>query len=397
METFLVKDYPGAVSDINAVCRCCLASEKLQKIFVNGEELNSEVEELLRPAYIPLSPNDGLPNLICASCVEELRNWHRFRQKCDESYKLLERLQECSIDVLEEAEKVFVESTALVTISDTVGIEEQEIFVQDEPVNVFKQEPEVFIQDDPDPDELKEDHQDTGTANQESSTTCVNIKVEPVSCAETFYRAKLVEKQVLGGKKKRYIYHRQCPICGIVLKRGLREHIMIHNDPTGRPFKCDSCHKTYCRKDNLRQHQEREHLLIRYHCDICGKIFSTRDVLNAHRKLHNTESFKCDQCDQVFKTTKYLYKHKQKHLGIKKFICTYCGKGFLVGEYLKDHLRIHTGEKPFDCKICGKLFRTTNHLRQHTRTHSIPVISDQKSPSDGDISRNENSVLPDSM
>ena len=180
---------------------------------------------------------------------------------------------------------------------------------------------------------LKQDHEDEnfGAADQNISRSCLDIKVEQVPLVETFYRAKLVEKQVIGGKKKRYVYHRQCPICGIVLKRGLREHIMIHNDPTGRPFKCDSCDKTYCRKENLRQHQEREHLQIRHPCDICGKIFSTRDVLNAHRKLHTTENFKCDQCDQKFKSNKYLYKHKQKHLGVKKFICAFCGKSFLVG------------------------------------------------------------------
>lgn len=393
MESFPSKDYAIVINDVSSVCRCCLESEKLQEIFVDGgEELNSEVEEVLRPAYIPVSHDDGLPNLICGSCVEMLRNWHRFRLKCEESYQLLERLQDCPIDVLEEAEKVFVDST-VVTISDNVDDEEQEIFVQTDAVDLLKQEEMDLApgleQPALDPvGVLKQDHEDEnfGAADQNISRSCLDIKVEQVPLVETFYRAKLVEKQVIGGKKKRYVYHRQCPICGIVLKRGLREHIMIHNDPTGRPFKCDSCDKTYCRKENLRQHQEREHLQIRHPCDICGKIFSTRDVLNAHRKLHTTENFKCDQCDQEFKSNKYLYKHKQKHLGVKKFICAFCGKSFLVGEYLKDHLRIHTGEKPFDCKICGKLFRTTNHLRQHNRTHSIPMTSEQETSADADAS-----------
>ncbi|XP_062558360.1 zinc finger protein 519-like [Armigeres subalbatus] len=369
-EYFLVKNVPVAVNNVNAVCRCCLTSEKLQIIFTSGGKVNGDLEDVLGPGYISVKSDDGLPDLICSTCVEVLRNWHRFRLKCDESYKLLERLQDCPIDVLEEPEEVFVDSTSVLAVSptpDNIKIEEQEIFIEEEVVDVFEHKPEEL-----------------NPADQNTVTTRANIKAEstPIPFALMVHSAKLVEKQILGDKKKRYIYHRQCPICGIVLKRGLREHLMIHNDPTGRPFKCDSCEKTYCRRDNLRQHQEREHLMIRYPCDFCGKVFSTRDVLNAHRKLHNTESFECDQCDQVFKSKKYLYKHKQKHLGIKKFICKYCGKSFLVGEYLKDHLRIHTGEKPFECKICGKAFRTTNHLRQHNRTHSILVASSEEHPTD---------------
>lgn len=325
MESFAnsaLKDCLVPVKDINAVCRCCLASEELVEIFTGEVELNPEVEEVLRPAYIAVEPDDGLPNLICAPCLSMLRNWHQFRLKCDESYKLLERLQEYRIDVLEEGEEVCVDPGMII---EDVKIEE------------------IYVRDGALVDNLQE--QDAAclpTDQEKANSTCENIKVESIpqyvqqdkviSAALEMHRAKVVRKEITGGKKKRYVYLRQCPICGLVLKRGLKEHIMIHNDPTGRPFKCDNCDKTYCRKENLRQHQEREHLMIRYPCDICGKIFSTRDVLSAHRKLHNSEvQFNCDQCDQVFKSNKYLYKHKQKHLGIKKFVCTYCGKSFLVG------------------------------------------------------------------
>ncbi|XP_055530428.1 oocyte zinc finger protein XlCOF8.4-like [Wyeomyia smithii] len=344
------EDFTIIKADFSIVCRCCLATEGLTQIFRTNQIMVNELAELLEPSYIPIDQKDGLPNFLCEKCTECLRNWHCFRTKCLESYSFLEGLKmDCQIEALEEAEEL---------IGTDIVVQN----VKFEHIYIETGQTECDY-----PDDL--------------SDRVVEVKVEMLQPThdkeiETEQTNKHEERggQTAKAKdKKRYDYRRQCPICGLVLRRGLKEHLLVHSDPTGRPFKCEQCDKTYCRKENLRQHQEREHLMIRYPCDVCGKIFSTKDILSVHRKLHNSDvQYRCDQCDQIFTSNKYLYKHKQKHLGVKKFMCTFCGKSFLVGEYLKEHLRVHTGERPFSCKICAKKFRTMNHLRQHGRTHRAP-------------------------
>lgn len=309
-------NYTIIKEDVPSVCRCCLASEELTEIFQNGTETSAELAELIS-AYIEVDQNDGLPNYVCSSCIRSLRNWHQFRLKCNESYQLLERLKECEVETLDETEEICVDSELIV---HDVNIEQ--IYIGRDTICTDKEQ-----------DSLNEDDQLIESVPEDDRFEPTQEIVDLKRSNQKENSGKIIHRKITeGGGKKRYNYLRQCPICGIVMKRGLKEHIMVHNDPTGRPFKCDSCDKTYCRKENLRQHREREHLLIRYPCDVCGKVFSTKDILSVHRKLHNASvQYKCDQCDQVFNSNKYLYKHKQKHLGIKKFVCSYCGKSFLVG------------------------------------------------------------------
>ncbi|XP_055622413.1 zinc finger protein 417-like [Toxorhynchites rutilus septentrionalis] len=360
------ENYTIIKEDISSVCRCCLASEELTEIFQNGLEISAELVEFIS-VYIEVDQNDGLPNYVCSACVSSLRKWHQFRLKCSESYQLLERLKECGVETLEETEEICVDSELIVH-----GVKIEQVYLGREAICIDKEH-----------DSLNEDDQMIDSITEEERFETMHGLLDTKRPNKKDNGEKINNRKgIKEDAKKRYNYLRQCPICGIVMKRGLKEHIMVHNDPTGRPFKCDSCDKTYCRKENLRQHREREHLLIRYPCDVCGKVFSTKDILSVHRKLHNADvQYKCDQCDQVFNSNKYLYKHKQKHRGIKKFVCSFCGKSFLVGEYLKDHLRIHTGERPFECKLCGKGFRTANHLRQHNRTHQT-TVSDTRDKND---------------
>ncbi|XP_055614604.1 zinc finger protein 225-like [Uranotaenia lowii] len=346
-----LEKYTVIKGNLSAVCRCCLSSDRLAEIFTDGTDMNQELVELLEPGYIPVESGDELPNFLCQKCLEIIRTWHRFRLQCEENFRLLKDNEgSVSKDVVNfepelHASGLIVEDVKI----EHIYMEEQlgDVEPQDQ-INAHLTKNEIDIDE--------------------------TIKQEEPPEEESF----LEEDQIIKSKKtsKRHIskqpaYLRQCPICGLILKRGLQEHIMAHNDPTGRPFKCEICEKTYCRKENLKLHRQREHMKIRYPCEVCGKHFSTKDILSVHRKLHNSDvRYDCDQCGAEFKSNKYLYKHKQKHRGVKKFICSHCGKSFLVGEYLKDHIRIHTGERPFECKSCGKSFRTANHLRQHARIHA---------------------------
>ena len=50
----------------------------------------------------------------------------------------------------------------------------------------------------------------------------------------------------------------------------------------------------------------------KYSCDVCEKLFSSKDNLNAHRKLHTdgkTLSYSCE-CGKAFRDQKGLSIHK---------------------------------------------------------------------------------------
>lgn len=77
----------------------------------------------------------------------------------------------------------------------------------------------------------------------------------------------------------------------------------------------------------------REHV-----CNVCGKSFSKKGVLNRHARIHAQE---------------------------KRFVCGVCGKGFVQNETLKRHQYKHSVLKPFPCRFCAKAFIERSLLRSH--------------------------------
>jgi len=51
-------------------------------------------------------------------------------------------------------------------------------------------------------------------------------------------------------------------------------------------FKCETCTKSYDRKDNLARNQLRYQEETLYQCPHCGKLFSRQDSLNRHKQQH---------------------------------------------------------------------------------------------------------------
>ena len=78
-----------------------------------------------------------------------------------------------------------------------------------------------------------------------------------------------------------------CLVCDKTFKQKytLDRHIeTIHMQNSGAIFQCETCSKSFRRKDKLQSHK-RTHLLAapRIICELCQKEFATKDDLRAHR------------------------------------------------------------------------------------------------------------------
>ncbi|KAM4614429.1 uncharacterized protein O3C94_022388 [Discoglossus pictus] len=138
-----------------------------------------------------------------------------------------------------------------------------------------------------------------------------------------------------------------------------------------KPFVCQKCGKTFCRKDQLIVHDRIHTGEKSFVCQYCGKGFSVKSNLNTHQRTHTGEKpYVCQECGKGFSDKSTLIKHQRIHTGEKPYVCPECGKGFSQSSSLAEHQRIHTGEKPYICIECGKSFSQRSALVRHHRIHN---------------------------
>lgn len=108
-------------------------------------------------------------------------------------------------------------------------------------------------------------------------------------------------------------------------------------------------------------------------CDVCGKTFSHRRMLQSHLKRHDPSKWdKCGICNKSFPDG--LKRHMRTHSGERPFTCDQCGASYTQSFALKIHKASHdnSGDEYY-CDICsnGKAFYNRFKFKYHVRSHFL--------------------------
>ncbi|EFA03394.2 Zinc finger protein 26-like Protein [Tribolium castaneum] len=316
------------------VCRVCLSDKDLKELFAVSPH-NGAVNFL---ALVQIHKNDGLPQLICPQCLDELATCVRFFDKCLSTHAKLKNHKCLKCGQIYPSHK-----------SLTIHISRQHT-------------PTVIVQ-----------------KNHKSGQQC-HI------CGKIFtYRVELSRHLCSHVGLRQY----KCDKCGksYITKASLNKHIVKHEGL--RRFECLLCSKSFLHQDNLQTHLK-THSEKKYECRVCTKKFKSNRSLLMHLKIHaNERDFPCSECEKAFVNKYDLLRHLKLHEK-KRLIasntydktkddllktknmrqCDQCGKICSSHGDLIKHMRVHSEERPFCCKNCNKGFKSASNLRCHERIHT---------------------------
>ena len=133
-----------------------------------------------------------------------------------------------------------------------------------------------------------------------------------------------------------------------------------------KPFKCDSCDKSFKFPSRLKYH-----IMIHegkgFSCELCGKTYSTYENLKKHMKItHDVGELapekrilKCDKCQIDFQSAVTMDEHfkTQCQDNITKqtieFECKFCSAKWISHHSLELHIMEVHGKRLFSCDQCS--------------------------------------------
>ncbi|XP_058054851.1 zinc finger protein 62 homolog isoform X2 [Anopheles bellator] len=154
-------------------------------------------------------------------------------------------------------------------------------------------------------------------------------------------------------------------------KKLLQQHLLSHGSE--RNYQCDQCERSFKTANHRYRHVKMVHEGTRLSCEYCGKQYCRKDTMRLHiEKKHMIQTyFVCDICVRSFETDEALQQHREYHANPKHLECGVCLVAFVSPKEYDSHLCI-TYQDNYEC--CGRTFQHHRHYNQHMeRAHGVRV------------------------
>ena len=177
----------------------------------------------------------------------------------------------------------------------------------------------------------------------------------------------------------------KCDKCDFKTKtpHSLKAHSLYH---LGSPrYICDQCQYTSYSGGNFSAHKKTKHGANRHTCDQCGDTFQYLRHLVRHQVNHQAFKFDCKMCLKQFSRRDKLREHGRKEHVLdeqnenavkvitKSVSCPECGKLFTASKHLKRHKASAHEGLLLKCINCEKSFSRKDKMNAHLNYSCKPL------------------------
>ncbi|KAH8413624.1 hypothetical protein KR222_002145 [Zaprionus bogoriensis] len=384
--------FPLLNHTIVVVCRCCLAEQPpLCQSIGDNRQLSEEL--------LALAPNLQVTStdVVCLPCQQRLHDALDFRQRCEDSERILRARHEQALDdALEclEREVGSLEQAKAMPVLEPVDFGTLDLSDSFPASNTYVQL-----------DATQTVAWDSGVLNTpvhlpasiEQLDPQISQGVEQLPEQPNRKRAARKAPTEATTRSRTPKSLRPCSECEKKFTRNfqLKLHmISVHGLGDGLRYQCEVCSKSFASRHSLRYHTTSLHSTERpFACDACDRRFVLRTQLISHARMHTGEAkpriFSCSVCAKTWPTKSDLRTHMRSHdpdMSKRPFKCDKCDKAFFTRGHLSSHHLVHTGEKPFACAHCDKSYQSVGNLNNHMVRQHAGILEEQlKYPRCSDI------------
>ncbi|KAG8318073.1 zinc finger protein 43-like [Homalodisca vitripennis] len=380
----------NSLLDLKNMCRLCLSQNtSLYLIFADSTTADSSLVSMTSRIKacvdIEVTPRDDLPNKICHRCKEQLENWVKFKELCDNANTLL---LQCAAGGIQSLSDGILEKNSQNSASTCLDLPETSSdfsFVDSllEHDSLFQKledaQHECLQSNKPLSDSNPTLHKDDyiSTHDDPTNKSEKELKIQNEEAAQKVLSKLNFRKKYFNFYSKKY----KCDICGTVFTKysSLLHHDKVDHKNMIPEEMCGICGKLFVTKIRLYMHKHLKHKVKMYECEICGMKSVSKKSLKVHKVRHSLR-FVCNVCNFVASTNRSLQDHLNTHKTERMYRCELCHGTFKQQQALEHHLKTHDDDSVLraKCDVCSKKFRTYDVLRKHKISHVTEVSGELK-------------------
>ncbi|GBP24903.1 Zinc finger protein 229 [Eumeta japonica] len=127
----------------------------------------------------------------------------------------------------------------------------------------------------------------------------------------------------------------KCDLClkGFSSENILDSHKSLHNEDRGE-LCCKFCKMGFCKLSKLKRHIDAHY--NEYHCLQCSFIGRTASGAKFHEEMHNGIGYTCETCNENFLHKSTFYTH-MRVIHRSSYVCGICGESYVTSKGLATH------------------------------------------------------------